>query len=127
LVLPNTDADGALQLGERLRLEVAARPYLTSSGESIPVYLSLGVASMPADAESVGRLIEVADANLYASKQHGGNNTTGSGTLHDVAADSLGTLGIADRLLDAVGARDHYTRRHSEHVVRNALATGQGQ
>jgi HD-GYP domain-containing protein (c-di-GMP phosphodiesterase class II) len=28
-------------------------------------------------------------------------------------------------LLDAVGARDHYTRRHSEHVVRHALCLGE--
>lgn len=125
LVLPNTGADGAWQLGERLRVELAARPYLTSSGESIPVYLSLGVATMPDDADTVGRLIEVADANLYASKQRGGNNTTGSGVQQTDGVDESGSLGIADRLLDAVGARDHYTRRHSEHVVRNALALGE--
>ncbi len=54
LVLPNTGADGALQLGERLRTALAARPYLTAEGESVPVYLSLGAATMPDDTR-VGR------------------------------------------------------------------------
>ncbi len=125
LVLPNTGAEGALQLGERLRKALADRPYVASNGESIPVYMSLGVATMPEDAQSVGRLIEIADANLYASKQHGGNNTTGSAVHNPHDTDEEGALGIADRLLDAVGARDHYTRRHSEQVVQNALALGQ--
>lgn len=125
LVLPNTGAEGAMQLSERLRVALAARPYLTSAGQSIPVYLSLGVATMPQDAQSVGQLIEIADSNLYASKQHGGNTTTGSSTKSEEDQEKQGLLGIAGRLLDAVGARDHYTRRHSEHVVRNALALGE--
>jgi diguanylate cyclase (GGDEF)-like protein len=125
LVLPNTGSEGAMQLSERLRLALATRPYLTSGGHPVPVYLSLGVATMPADAQSVGKLMEIADSNLYASKQRGGNTTTGSWTQREQGSDCQGALGIAGRLLDAVGARDHYTRRHSEHVVRNALALGE--
>jgi diguanylate cyclase (GGDEF)-like protein len=125
LVLPNTGGEGAMQLSERLRVALAARPYLNPGGQSIPVYLSLGVATMPADAMSVGGLIEVADSNLYASKQCGGNTTTGRGSKNGETVEDHGVLGIAGRLLDAVGARDHYTRRHSEHVVRNALGLGE--
>jgi diguanylate cyclase (GGDEF)-like protein len=125
LVLPNTGSDGAMQLSERLRVALAARPYQATGGQSIPVYLSLGVATMPQDARSVGQLLEIADSNLYASKQRGGNTTTGSNTQKDEPVDDHGVLSIAGRLLDAVGARDHYTRRHSEHVVRNALALGE--
>jgi diguanylate cyclase (GGDEF)-like protein len=124
LVLPNTGTAGARQLGERLRTALAERPYLTAEGEPIPVCLSLGVATLPDDASSVTELIEVADALLYASKQQGGNSTTWSstGSAHRVRG-SMG-MTVADRLLDAVGARDHYTRRHSEDVVRNAVALG---
>ncbi len=125
LVLPNTGSEGAMQLSERLRVALAARPYQTAAGQSVPVYLSLGVATMPEDASSVGQLIEVADVNLYTSKQRGGNTTTGSSTQKDEVVGDHGVLGIAGRLLDSVGARDHYTRRHSEHVVRNALALGE--
>jgi len=124
LVLPNTGPEGALQFGERIRTALASRPYLTPEGVSIPVYLSLGVATMPDDAQSVGELIEVADANLYSSKEHGGNRITGAGNLHSTKKELVGGLGVADRLLDAVGARDHYTRRHSEQVMRHAVALG---
>ncbi len=126
LVLPNTGTEGAMQLSERLRVALAARPYLNSGGQPIPVYLSLGVASMPDDAQSVGQLLEIADSRLYSSKQRGGNTTTGAvPDMAESAESRRGVLGIAERLLDAVGARDHYTRRHSEHVVRNALALGE--
>jgi diguanylate cyclase (GGDEF)-like protein len=125
LVLPNTGIEGAMQLGERLRVALAVRPYLNSGGQSVPVYISLGVATMPEDAQSVGNLLEIADSNLYSSKQRGGNTTTGSSTSKHETVEDHGVLGIAGRLLDAVGARDHYTRRHSEHVVRNALALGE--
>jgi diguanylate cyclase (GGDEF)-like protein len=125
LVLPNTGSEGAMQLSERLRIALAARPYVTIGGHSIPVYLSLGVATLPEDATSVGQLLEVADAHLYASKQLGGNTTTGSATTTDIEGEERGILGVAARLLDAVGARDHYTRRHSEHVVHHALSLGE--
>lgn len=124
LVLPNTGAEGAMQLSERLRVALAARPYVTSGGQSIPVHLSLGVATLPKDAQSVGQLLEVADAHLYASKQRGGNTVTGPSTDKSAQVEEKGILGVAGRLLDAVGARDHYTRRHSEHVVHHALSLG---
>jgi diguanylate cyclase (GGDEF)-like protein len=125
LVLPNTGAEGALQLSDRLRVALAARPYMTPGGHSIPVYLSLGVATFPDDAQSLGHLIETADANLYASKQRGGNATTGRRAEAELESEGQGLLGVAGRLLDAVGARDHYTRRHSEHVVQYALSLGE--
>jgi diguanylate cyclase (GGDEF)-like protein len=125
LVLPNTGAEGALQLSERLRDTLMARPYVTAGGHSIPVHLSLGVATFPGDAQSLGQLIETADANLYASKQRGGNTITGTPLGDGPAVDTQGLLGVAGRLLDVVGARDHYTRQHSEHVIVYALSPGE--
>jgi diguanylate cyclase (GGDEF)-like protein len=125
LVLPNTGSEGSLQLAERLRATLAAQPYVTAGGHSIPVRLSLGVATFPHDAQSLGQLIETADSNLYASKQQGGDTTTGSPPREVHEADTQGLLGVAGRLLDVVGARDHYTRRHSENVVLYALSLGE--
>jgi diguanylate cyclase (GGDEF)-like protein len=125
LVLPNTGSEGALQLGERLRVALAARPYVTAGGHSIPVRLSLGVATFPQDAQSLGQLLEAVDSNLYASKQRGGNTTTGSPEDHEHETDNEGVLGVVGKLINVVGARDHYTRRHSEHVVLYALALGE--
>ncbi|OFW58864.1 MAG: hypothetical protein A2133_02230 [Actinobacteria bacterium RBG_16_64_13] len=125
LVLPNTGAEGALQLSERLRDTLMSRPVVTSGGHSITVRVSLGVATFPGDAQSLGQLIETADSNLYASKQRGGNTITGRTSEETQPLDTQGLLGIAGKLLDVVGARDHYTRRHSEHVTVYALALGE--
>lgn len=125
LVLPNTGAEGALQLSERVRTTLLTRPYVTNGGHAIPVRVSLGVATYPADAQSLGQLIETADGNLYASKQRGGNTTTGCPAEQESKLDAGGLLGVAGRLLNVVGARDHYTRRHSEQVVLYALSLGE--
>jgi diguanylate cyclase (GGDEF)-like protein len=125
VVLPNTGREGAFQLSERLRSALAARPYLTAAGAPVLVRLSLGVATFPEDAQSLGQLIETADANLYASKQRGGDTTTGNSPHTKADPAVQGPLGVAGRLLNAVGARDHYTRRHSESVVLHALSLGE--
>lgn len=125
VVLPNTGAGGALQLSERLRERLSGSPYVTDSGETVPVNLSFGVASFPADAQSLGQLIETADANLYASKQQGGNTIIGSPGPTETRSEVEGILGVAGKLLDVVGARDHYTRRHSEAVTLYALSLGE--
>ncbi|MBN1628504.1 MAG: diguanylate cyclase [Thermoleophilia bacterium] len=127
IVLPNTGSEGALQLCERLQTAQLSKPYTVSNGRPLPISLSLGVATCPEDARSLGQLIEIADANLYASKQRGGGTVTGAPANRPDSppVDAAGILGIAGRLLNVVGARDHYTRRHSEHVALYALSLGE--
>jgi diguanylate cyclase (GGDEF)-like protein len=75
LLLPNTDASRALEIGEAVRLAVQnlALPHATSVHQNITV--SIGVASTrPNDIQRPGDLIEAADAALYAAK-HRGRNT----------------------------------------------------
>ncbi len=80
VVLPQTDQEGAFQLAERVRQEVSALeiPLIEGSG-SIGVTASLGVASLPVDAEDGGGLIAAADAALYEAKHAGKNKTIRSG------------------------------------------------
>lgn len=80
VVLPQTDLEGAYQLAERVRQEVAALeiPLVEGSG-SISVTASLGVASMPGNAQDGGGLIAAADAALYDAKRAGRNKTVRSG------------------------------------------------
>jgi diguanylate cyclase (GGDEF)-like protein len=123
LVLPETDVEGAVNLAGRLFKRITSAPFVEPNGGEIPVRLSLGVATYPDDASSLGRLIEVADNNLYSSKKRGGNVVTScSGTDAERGSDAV--LSIATQLMDAVGARDHYTRWHSEQVVSHAMALG---
>jgi diguanylate cyclase (GGDEF)-like protein len=74
LLLPNTDAARALEIGEIVRaaVEDLAMPHCTSSHRTVTV--SVGVArTRPNDTQRPGDLIEAADAALYAAKHRGRN------------------------------------------------------
>ena len=69
LLLPGTDAVGAVKAAERIRKALAS--------SSIPtvgtVTVSMGVATAPEDAAAEEELVRVADARLYAAKARGRN------------------------------------------------------
>ena len=70
-VLPNTAADGAAELAERLRQVVADEPYRLAGGDAIQVTISVGCATSQGD--DAGRLVRSADAAMYEAKQSGRN------------------------------------------------------
>jgi diguanylate cyclase (GGDEF)-like protein len=72
LILPETDARGALVMAERIRAAVAAAQHPTESG-ALRVTVSVGVATSPSDGESPEALLEAADKALYRAKQGGRN------------------------------------------------------
>ena len=74
LLLPNTDAARALEVGEIVRAAVQnlAMPHITSNHQTVTV--SVGVAgTRPNATQRPGDLIEAADAALYAAKHRGRN------------------------------------------------------
>jgi two-component system cell cycle response regulator len=73
IVAPGLERSGALDLGERIRNRVAATPVATS-GPSLSVTLSLGVASLCGGAE-VERVLAAADTALYEAKAAGRNSS----------------------------------------------------
>ena len=74
VVLPQTDADGAALLAERMREAVDALqiPRVRGRG-TLSVTASFGVASVPDAAADSGGLIAAADAALYEAKRAGKN------------------------------------------------------
>ena len=73
VLLPHTDAEGAVQVGERIRQSVEAMAFLVE-GQPVPVTVSLGVAVGLPSAEARGeRLVRQADEALYHAKRKGRN------------------------------------------------------
>ncbi|MFL6792578.1 MAG: diguanylate cyclase domain-containing protein [Bradyrhizobium sp.] len=82
LVLPNTDAVRALEIGETVRAAVQdlALPHVTSNYQTVTA--SVGVAcTKPNASERPGDLIEAADAALYAAKGRGRNTVVEHGIV----------------------------------------------
>jgi diguanylate cyclase (GGDEF)-like protein len=82
LLLPNTDAASAREIGEAVRAAVQALglPHTTSSHQCVTV--SVGVAStQPNTIQRPGDLIEAADAALYAAKHRGRNTVVEHGMV----------------------------------------------
>ncbi len=122
LVLPETSADEAGRLAEKLRVALGEEPYVTAAGERIPIRASFGIAAYPEDVPDANGLVALADANLYASKRRGGDAVTGSEEERPLRDDEGGAFGLFESLVTAVDNKDRYTRRHSEEVTEYALA-----
>lgn len=78
VLLPQLDKAAALEVAERLRRSVADVTF--ENGHVQPggrVTISVGVATLPSDASEQPRLVDAADAALYASKRGGRNVVTG--------------------------------------------------
>ena len=72
IILPSTDAEGALTVAERLRTDIASMKV-----DGLSVTISLGIATYPVVAAKAPEdMILAADAALYKSKEGGRNMTT---------------------------------------------------
>ena len=72
IILPSTDAEGALTVAERLRTDVASMKV-----DGLSVTISLGIATYPVVAAKAPEdMILAADAALYKSKEGGRNMTS---------------------------------------------------
>lgn len=78
--MPDTGYENALSMAERLRRTIGDQPVRSSStGEQIPVTMSIGVAVAEPGQIATGetqRLLQSADQALYASKSEGRNQVT---------------------------------------------------
>lgn len=76
MILPETDAEGAKVVAERIREFVQAKPIVTES-DNFPVTMSLGVcAGVPSDDLTIEAMLKAADLALYQSKEAGRNRVT---------------------------------------------------
>lgn len=75
IVLPRTDREDALSIGERIRKRLAAAPLRVGSYQ-IPVTVSIGVASLASTVQDPEALLREADRALYQSKARGRNRVS---------------------------------------------------
>ena len=76
LILPETGSEGGVVVGEKLRESVASTDFPHGGAGALTV--SMGIATFPHEAWTANRLVEVADAKLYAAKAAGRNRVCGS-------------------------------------------------
>ncbi|MDX6616187.1 MAG: hypothetical protein QOD60_1278 [Solirubrobacterales bacterium] len=123
MILPDTDAEGALALAERMRQTIEGE----FAGDQVPVTISLGVAGYPEHAETAGAILRAGDEALYAAKERGRNQTVihnpdavqaMRGRARAVSGERY--LAILLNLSEAVDLRLSGSARHSETVGRYA-------
>jgi diguanylate cyclase (GGDEF)-like protein len=69
ILLPDADCDEALATAARLAEAFAAAPFSRDGRISVPIGVSIGSATFPADGRTAAELIAVADAGLYRVKR----------------------------------------------------------
>lgn len=80
VILEGTDREGAKQIAERLRTEIAALKFKSTHSE-FSITMSFGVGLYPDDARDKAELIDRTDQSLYYAKSHGRNQVR---AWHDV-------------------------------------------
>lgn len=125
MLLPGADLDATRIIAERIN-DLAAISGLTSpEGRQLPVRLSIGLATFPADASAANALLAKADERMYAAKRAG---VAMMAPVRDTEShdedDNGGRFGILEALVAMVDNRDRYTGEHSEQVATYACALG---
>jgi diguanylate cyclase (GGDEF)-like protein len=72
VLLPETPAKGAMEVAERIRTAISARP-LAIDGRQVVSTVSIGLATFPDDGRTLDALATRADRALYLAKQEGRN------------------------------------------------------
>jgi diguanylate cyclase (GGDEF)-like protein/putative nucleotidyltransferase with HDIG domain len=125
LILPDSGADGAFVLAERLRSKLAGE----FAEDSVAITISFGLATYPEHGETAASLLRAADEALYAAKDSGRNRTVrhspllrelvqASGGARDIEGEHF--LAVMLDLAEAVDLRFSGSARHSETVGRYA-------
>lgn len=73
LLLPGMEREQAWEIAEQIRRDTATHRLTTDDGGVFSVTISLGLATFPADANTVQGLIKAADEAVYTAKHNGRN------------------------------------------------------
>ncbi|HUL02388.1 MAG TPA: diguanylate cyclase [Gemmatimonadales bacterium] len=124
VLLPKTDDRGAREMASRLLQRVNDRPFrLRDAGVAVPVTLSIGIATAPADGSTGRALLQAADTALYHAKQSGRNQAA---TAAEVDPKKVFPRTALHRLLaSGIAGRDAELGALSEALI--GLSRGQNR
>jgi diguanylate cyclase (GGDEF)-like protein len=83
VLMPNTSAQEAYMVAEKIRLAVAATDVDLPDRVAVRLTVSIGVAAYPEDTDDAAELFGLADAALYQAKRTGRDRTCIAGAPHD--------------------------------------------
>lgn len=136
VILPETNAEGAKTVAERIRQSIADSPFQAPGGHLAHLSVSIGISLFPTDASKREELIIAADEALYFAKNAGRNRICPySETLKSAIEKDRGVLEEILRdpkmktirdLAAAIDAKSPYTRGHTEGVIQYALLLADG-
>lgn len=115
IILPNLAKHAASEIADEIGRRLGDAEFRSEGNRLVPIRMSLGVASFPEDTDSVSRLVAIADAAMYAAKQPGSQARAGVTTTADT------TFGVLDSLVQAIDAKDSYTKVHCDIVAEYAV------
>ncbi|HUT96755.1 MAG TPA: diguanylate cyclase [Dehalococcoidales bacterium] len=126
IILPETRLDAAAKVAERMRKMIESK----TSSRTMPITVSIGIASWPTDGVMKEEIIARADSALYRAKQAGRNRTCLSSDLDKPESPKISAelearpraLSIIYALAATVDAKDHYTYGHSRKVSDYSVA-----
>ena len=105
---------------------ITVRP--PGGADDVPLRLAVGVAVLPDESLSQTEAVALADKRLYLAKSGEGRagaedaaRAEDADRLRGQLREAIGGFAMLDALVTAVGAKDRYTRRHSEEVLGYAL------
>ncbi len=123
-VFPETDGEGAVIVGERIREAVASHIFPVGGG--LHMTCSIGVASYTHEALPRDELVAAADHAMYAAKRMGRNQVRASKdpAVNAMQVEQGGSssreemvlMGVVEALSTLVEARDQYTGEHTDAV-----------
>jgi diguanylate cyclase (GGDEF)-like protein len=139
VVLPETGADAAASVAEKLRRIVGGSPVRLADGETVTVTLSAGVAGGPGEALRSEVLVRDADAALYSAKALGRDQvyvfreTGDDGTIRraPIAAEARhralgvgreGMIAAQQALLETLAGRPSWAGRPSTLIAEASVA-----
>ena len=90
IILPDTDADAARSVAERIVHALADQPFGAAGRDPIPLGASIGVAAHPGDGRTATQLIAAADDRLYRVKRAGGRGVHADQAVLAIVGETAG-------------------------------------